>query len=193
MCGLQWGSVGSNVLSAPGADAAARTVPLFLAIGRLVPVKGFDTLLKAWEQIPAQLQIVGDGPEQASLEAMVVLCIPIREGQLPGFQERYPGLNPRCGLRHHLFTARGVFLCFAEAMLIGTPVLSTDVPIANEVLDAQYLCPTNSPEALAALIWRHLPEWPGVCGIKILVCSLLRVGKKPFGLSDDGRQHSQSL
>lgn len=155
--GVQLGAMSSQ--PPPGTDAAARTVPLFLAIGRLVPVKGFDTLLKAWEQIPAQLQIVGDGPEQASLEAMVSASASLSEKvSFLGFRNDILDLIRAADCVIISSQREGFSYVFAEAMLIGTPVLSTDVPIANEVLDAQYLCPTNSPEALAALIWRHLPE-----------------------------------
>ncbi|WP_434130535.1 glycosyltransferase [Methylocaldum sp. GT1BB] len=48
----------------------------FLAVGRLLPRKGFDLLLRAWAALPEPIQrsntlvIVGAGPEDASLRAL---------------------------------------------------------------------------------------------------------------------------
>ncbi len=56
--------------------AAGRSVR-FVSVGRLVPVKGHDVLLRAFGSavragLEADLEIVGDGPEHARLEAIVV-------------------------------------------------------------------------------------------------------------------------
>lgn len=50
--------------------------PTAVAIGRLVPVKGFGLLVRAWEKVAAvhpdwKLEIWGDGPERGSLERLV--------------------------------------------------------------------------------------------------------------------------
>ena len=47
-----------------------------VAVGRLVPVKGFDLLIRAWEKVAAvhpgwKLEIWGDGPEKEPLENLV--------------------------------------------------------------------------------------------------------------------------
>jgi glycosyltransferase involved in cell wall biosynthesis len=44
-----------------------------LYVGRLSPEKGLETLLCAWERLPGRcpLQIIGDGPERATLEGLV--------------------------------------------------------------------------------------------------------------------------
>lgn len=45
---------------------------LCVSIGRLVPRKGYDVLLRAWKEIPkAKLAIIGDGPLRASLAASI--------------------------------------------------------------------------------------------------------------------------
>lgn len=42
-----------------------------IAVGRLVPVKGFDRLVQAWERIPIPLDIVGDGHEREHLQSLI--------------------------------------------------------------------------------------------------------------------------
>jgi glycosyltransferase involved in cell wall biosynthesis len=55
---------------APGGPAR-REATLFLFVGRLVPEKGVDILLDAFasvlQRIPAELEIIGEGPERAKL------------------------------------------------------------------------------------------------------------------------------
>lgn len=44
--------------------------PLLLFVGRLVPYKGVDVLIRAMAGLDAQLAVVGDGPERAALQAL---------------------------------------------------------------------------------------------------------------------------
>lgn len=39
-----------------------------IAVARLVPAKGFDLLVQAWQGIDAKLWIVGDGPDRDLLQ-----------------------------------------------------------------------------------------------------------------------------
>src|SRR6185437_6182899 len=49
-------------------------IPTFIAVGRMVPIKDFATLLRAFRYVldrrPARLTILGDGPERAGLAAL---------------------------------------------------------------------------------------------------------------------------
>lgn len=49
-------------------DNKNNSKPVVLAVGRLVPIKGFDRLAKALEDLDLQLWIAGDGPQRDSLE-----------------------------------------------------------------------------------------------------------------------------
>ncbi len=131
-------------------------VPKFLAVGRLVPVKGFHTLLEAWKQVDALLDIIGDGPEEEALAAQIA--------DDPWLTQRVSLLGYRADVPNRIQAAdcviissqrEGFSYVFAEAMLLGTPVLATDVPIANEVLSREFLCERDSAEALASLINHH--------------------------------------
>jgi glycosyltransferase involved in cell wall biosynthesis len=42
----------------------------FLYLGRLAPEKGVATLMRAFEDVPVELRVVGDGPQREELESM---------------------------------------------------------------------------------------------------------------------------
>src|SRR5439155_7416026 len=71
-----------------------------LCVGRLVPYKGVDVLLRAWPRVREAtgetLTIVGDGPERARLEAMAP-----RDGSV-----RFAGRLPRDELLRAYAAAR---------------------------------------------------------------------------------------
>ncbi len=57
--------------AAPDRCGVPAGVPLVLALGRLHPNKGFDTLIRALAHLPGvQLNLAGDGPERAALETL---------------------------------------------------------------------------------------------------------------------------
>ncbi len=62
-----WGKAGRNALRAEGEVR-------FVYVGRLVEWKGVDLLLRAWSRLPeglgARLEVIGDGPLRADLEAL---------------------------------------------------------------------------------------------------------------------------
>src|SRR5690348_14447354 len=64
---------GADVRSFASAERGAARDTTVLAIGRLVPQKGFDVLLRAWARRPRherRLLVVGSGPEEGSLRAL---------------------------------------------------------------------------------------------------------------------------
>ncbi|MCB5206961.1 glycosyltransferase [Methylovorus mays] len=136
--------------------------PVLVAVGRLVHAKGFDLLLEAVDGLPLALLIVGDGPEHARLT------------------KRVQGMNPttRCMLTRHrddapslMRSADAVMICSRregfsyvcnEALLLGARVLSTDVPVANEVLPPDFIVPTGDVASLRSRLchWLNRPaEW----------------------------------
>ncbi|RRZ88463.1 glycosyltransferase family 4 protein [Erwinia sp. 198] len=122
-----------------------------LAVGRLVPKKGFRVLIAALAQlqakaIPFHCTLIGDGPERSALEAAVVSCELQAKVSFTGLLSRQrvakaiqqsamvvaPCIISEDGDRDGLPTI------MVEAMALGTPVISTRVAgIPELVIDGQ--------------------------------------------------------
>jgi len=139
-----------------------------VAVGRLMPEKGFDVLIDALRLAPMPLTIVGSGPLEAAL----------RE-QAAGMDVRWTGTLARAALHDLLAGAaavvvpsrrEGLGLVAVEAILLGTPVIASFTgglpealgaydaprPSYGEVLDAPggLLVPPDHVGALAAALAR---------------------------------------
>lgn len=133
---------------------------LVVATGRLVPYKGYETLIRAMARIDATLIIVGEGPLRAKLERLAAELDLTRRVFLKGFM-------PRAQLKTHLHAAR-VFafpsatsaetfgIAQIEAMAAGLPIVNTALPtgvpqVARDRSEA-ITVPPSDPSALAAAI-----------------------------------------
>ena len=125
--------------------------PLLGSVARLVPAKGFDLLIDAFNKVDANLLIAGDGVERDALQKQI--------NQL-GLQDRVKLLGYRADIADILYGVDGVIIAsrnegfsyvFAEALLLGKRILSTDVPVANEVLDSELIMETASDSMSAKL------------------------------------------
>jgi glycosyltransferase involved in cell wall biosynthesis len=96
----------------------------FLTLGRLSPEKGLDTIVSSWSsRVP--LVVVGEGPEQARLEAMARPGVEFR-GAVES--EAVPGLLGRA--RALLYPSRcyeGSPRAVIEALASGVPVIASDI------------------------------------------------------------------
>ncbi len=122
-----------RIALAPPRPAAAPGV--WLAIGALVPRKGFDTLLHAFAQWAAadaaapgcELHIAGDGPERAALQALAAQLGLQRSVRFLGALAPAAVSDALAGCDAFVLASQhetfGVVL--AEALLAGRPVLAT--------------------------------------------------------------------
>lgn len=141
---------------------------MVLAIGRLVPYKGLDILLKALTDVDGQLVVIGEGPQRHELERLAAdLGVAART--------TWTGHLTREQIRNHL-RAAGVLafpsttiaeafgLVQVEAMAAGLPIvntaLNTAVPnVARHEREALTVPPCD-PRALASAIRRLLDDSP---------------------------------
>ena len=92
----------------------------FMAIGRLVPYKGFDTAIEVFNRLNKQLFIMGKGPDEGRLRAMAGPSIHFM-GHVS--RMRYIDLLSRCrGVIHPGVEDFG--MAMAEAQACGKPVIA---------------------------------------------------------------------
>jgi len=148
----------------PPADAAALQgrPPHILAVGRLVPEKGYGGLIAALAECPPDttLTILGEGPERAALERAAA-----RFGHrvtLPGYAEPWAAYA-----RARVFALTSISESFGnvvvEALASGLPVVATACGGPEEILGGGRhgtLVPLGDPRALAAALRAALSD-PG--------------------------------
>lgn len=136
--------------------------PIVIAVGRLAPVKGFDTLVRAWRDVPdARLLLVGDGPERRRLERLVDRFGLRGRVVFAGQRADAPALIAQAALLAAPSLREGFSYVMTEAFFDRVPVVTTTTTGAAEVVPPQFLVPPRRPVALAALVRRTLEDLPG--------------------------------
>ena len=140
-------------------------LPVLCAVGRLVPAKGFDLLLDAVDGLPVSLVIAGEGPERAALEQRVARLSPATHVRLLGHRNDIPTLMASADGVVISSRREGFSYVFSEGLLCGTRIVSTDVPVANEVLPAELIVPVGAAAALRERLSRLLADPAGWDGL----------------------------
>jgi glycosyltransferase involved in cell wall biosynthesis len=136
--------------------------PVLVAVGRLVHAKGFDLLLEAVDGLPLAVLIVGDGPEHARLTKRAQSLNTITRCVLTGHRDDAPSLMRSADAVLISSRREGFSYVCNEALLLGTCVLATDVPVANEVLAPDFIVPTGDVASLRSRLCHWLgrrTEW----------------------------------
>lgn len=145
-----------DVLDGPRARAVV------VSVGRLVIAKGFDVLIDAWGDVDADLVIVGEGPEHGRLRAQVERRGLAGRVRLVGHRDDVPDILSGADLLVISSRREGFSYVLAEALRARLPVVSTDVPIANEVLPVECIVPPGDAAALRDGIGRALADLPAL-------------------------------
>lgn len=140
---------GAHVPDHIGTESAE---PLFMGMGRMVPHKRYELLVRAWEQVRphtgGRLVIAGDGPERATLQAIAGPGV-----ELPGkiSEPDKVRLLGSSWLMIHPASHEGWGLVIMEAAAYGTPALAFRVPgLRDSVIDGHTGHLVDTQEELVA-------------------------------------------
>lgn len=108
-------------------------------VGKLMPIKGFDKLARIHKRLreegyPVHTYVLGDGPEREKIETY------IKENHLGdsftflGYQTNPYKYVAKCDLFVCTSTAEGFSTAATEALIVGTPVVTTPVAGMKEML-----------------------------------------------------------
>ncbi len=136
---------------------AARQAPRIVFVGRLAESKGLETLIGALPRVleafpGAELELIGDGPERAALEARVR---DLRLGGSVSFSGFVADVAPRLAQADLMVSPsriEGLPLAVLEAMAWSLPVVASDIPGHRELIrpgETGTLVPPDDPHALA--------------------------------------------
>ena len=110
------------------------------SVSRLVRDKGHEYLVEAVQALLAShpkvfLLIVGDGREKENLEGLMQRSINGRSRLVPGVQDTTAVLAMMDVFVHPATRREGFGLSIAEAMVAKIPVIATDIPAINTLLE----------------------------------------------------------
>jgi glycosyltransferase involved in cell wall biosynthesis len=140
---------------------------VWVAVGRLEPVKDYSTLLEAMMRVPepSRLLIAGDGPLRNELVGLAA-----RLGV--GERVRFLGFQPE--VQRSMQAADGFVLAsrweglptaLLEAAACGLPIVATDVPGTREAVDdgrTGRLAEAGDPDQLAAAMTATMRDSPEI-------------------------------
>lgn len=128
--------------------------PIVLAVGRLEKVKGYDILIRAWQDLPAELWIVGEGSLRQEYETLIHQQPYPENIKLLGFRQDINELMSQSNLFVMSSHYEGCPYVMIEALLTQTPMVSTNVGAMANILPKKYLTKIgNSQELYETIAW----------------------------------------
>lgn len=132
---------------------------LWLAVGRLEPVKNYPELLNAFAHVEpmGQLVILGTGPLEAELKQMAFALGLNQRVHFAGFRTDVARWMQEADGMVLASRYEGLPMALLEAGACAVPAVATDVPGTREVIvngETGWLAPPNHPAALAAAMNR---------------------------------------
>lgn len=123
-----------------------------IAVGRLVPVKGFDRLIQAWQKIPIPLDIVGDGPEYGQLQSLIQTSGVSDRVRLIGEAKVVSEVMQSKDLLVAPSLREGFSYVILEALQFELCVISTKTGIAPDLIPEEFLLDEPTTALLAERI-----------------------------------------
>ena len=145
-----------------------------LAVGSLIPVKGFDLLLEALHLLPSAaslyVTIIGEGPERADLQIRIKDYGLESKVVLKGAVEYFamPGIMAESDLFVLSSRTEGRPNVVAEAVASGLPIISADLPgVQGMVVDGKngWVFKPGDPIALSKAIQHAISNKNLLCAI----------------------------
>ena len=139
-------------------ERSSRTGPI-IAIGRLEAVKGFNQLIKSWINIQEDLEIIGSGPEEQSLNQLINdlnLSDRIKivtNCNYNSIEKKYKTTSGLIVSSHREGGPRVVL----EAINHEIPVLGSKVGIIPDLIPSECLSEPGNQESLQALLEEMVP------------------------------------
>lgn len=135
--------------------------PVVVSAGRLVPWKGFPAVIRAAGRAGARLFIAGEGPDEAALRTLAARSEGRAEllGSVP--RERLMRLIAAADAFVLNTRYEGFSHQILEAMSVGTPVVTTDIPGNADMVESGITALAvswNEEEALAAALKKIITE-----------------------------------
>lgn len=157
-CGIDLQETGPGVLDSAAAIQKAHGNRLIVAVGRLVPYKGFDVLIESMRSVDGNLLLIGDGPLREKLKAQIDQTGLAEKVHL---LSRVPEVAPYLRAADvfvlpSVSRAEAFGLVQVEAMACGTAVVNTNIDsgvpeVSVHGLTGLTVPPCNAPELASAL------------------------------------------
>ncbi len=149
---------GIDLMECARAAPEPRTRPYVLGLGRLVPQKGYDSLIRAFQLLAPEfpdyeLVIAGDGPQSTQLHDLVVSLELQSRVQFLGTVDHRTALSLMAGAAAFALCSQhepqGIVIL--EAMAVGSPVVASAGGGVPEIVDGSngLLYPVGDFETLA--------------------------------------------
>lgn len=139
--------------------------PVILAVGRLEPIKDYNTLIYAFHKVKKEIKgvrllILGEGSQRKELENLINKLNLTDSIQMPGFVKNPYIYMKKSALLVHSAIAEGFCNVIVEAMYCGTSVVATNGPGGpKEILENGkygFLVPVGNTNAMARAIIQTL-------------------------------------
>ncbi|MDK9559580.1 glycosyltransferase [Marinobacter sp. M216] len=138
-----------------------------VAIGRLEPVKGFETLIRAWAELTrtgtvAHLSIFGEGSLRSRLDGLIAGLELNDQVTLTGYQADLGSVYQLADLVVISSQREGFPYVLIESLLAGCPIISTPVSGPAYLLPEEALSLDWKPTSLASLLREALTNLPAL-------------------------------